>query len=89
MAPVALVSGVGGVWPPTAFHVWSFRWTLAEKTWKGNLSQSREDPALDSSVGLGEALVSDWEPGEQPAMEKLPPDSHLLPGLDRRRGLWG
>lgn len=79
---------MGGVWPPTAFHVWSFRWTLAEKGWVGCLSSRGQDLALDFTVGLGEALTSDWETGEQPAMEMLPPNSLLPPGLERRRGLW-
>lgn len=48
-----------------------------------HLCQSRRALALDCTVGLGEALASDWETGEQPAIEKLPPDSLLLPGLER------
>lgn len=61
-----------------------FNWEELE----GHLRQSKRDLALDSTVGLGEALASNWEAGEEPAI-KLLPDSLLLPGLERRRGLWG
>ena len=71
---------MGGVSPPTAFHVWSFRWTLTTESWEGRLSQRGKDLPLDSTVGLGEALAS-------AAMEKPPTSSHLPPGLERRRGV--
>lgn len=83
VVPVAPARGMGGVWLPTAFHMWSFRWTLTEKGWC--LSHDGRDLALDSTVGLQEALASDRETGEQLAVEKLPPD--CLPGWERR-GLW-
>lgn len=67
---------------------WSFRWTLAEKNWEGCLNERGQDLALDSTVSLGEAFASDWETGEQLAMEKLLPNSVLPPGLERRRGVW-
>ena len=54
---------------------------------EGHLRQSRRDLPGFSTVGLEEALASDWEAGEEPAVEKLPPDSLLLTGLERRRGL--
>lgn len=55
---------------------------------QGHLSYDRRALALDSAVGLGlgEALASDWEAGEQLAVEKLPAD--CLPGLERT-ALWG
>ena len=73
LATVALGGGVGGVSPPTAFHVWSFRWTLTEKSWEGPFSQRGQDLGLDSTVGLREALASACH-GEAP---KLPPPSRL------------
>lgn len=84
---VTLGSAVGGVWPPTTFDVWSFRWTLAGKNWVGHLSLTGQDLALDSTVGLGETLASDWETGEQLAMEKCLPNSLLPLGLERRSGV--
>lgn len=65
---------MGGVSPPTAFHVWSFMGTLTIKSWEGRLSQRGKDLALDSTVGLGEALASACH-GEAP--DKLPSPSRL------------
>lgn len=87
MAPVAPVGGAGGVWPPTAFHGVELQVDFNREELEGHLRQSRRDLALDSTVGLEEALASDWETGEEPAVEKLPPDPLLRTGLERRRGL--
>ena len=65
---------MGGVGSPTAFHLWSFRWTLTKKSWEGRLSQRGQDLALDSTVGLREALASACH-GEVP--NRLPPPSRL------------